>query len=129
MAASAVKALIKPAWVDELFASIDAQDAEAFAGFLTNDATFTFGNAPGVQGSAAIIAAVGDFFASIKALKHELTLVVSQPDVIVCCGTVTYTRHDDAEVTLPFADTFAIQNDKVSNYQIYMDIGPVYASP
>lgn len=116
-----------PVWLDELFATIDSQDAEAFTSFLTPDATFVFGNAPGVQGTDAIVSMVSDFFASIKGLRHTLTRVVSQQDLIMCCGTVTYTRHDDQKVTLPFADVFELDNDKVSSYQIYMDTGPLYA--
>ena len=117
-----------PAWLDGLFASIDSMNAEAFAGFLTQDAEFIFGNAPGARGREAIITAVGGFFSSIKALRHELTEVISRPDVLACWGNVTYTRHDDSQITLPFADVFALNDDKISTYQIYMDVGPLYQS-
>ncbi|NNF15980.1 MAG: nuclear transport factor 2 family protein [Gammaproteobacteria bacterium] len=117
-----------PAWVVDLFTTIDAQDPTAFADFLTTDATFIFGNAPAVHGREAIIAAVSEFFSTIKALRHELMLVIQQGSTLVCNGMVTYTRQDDTDVTLPFSDTFTLHNDKVQVYQIYMDIGPVYGT-
>ena len=33
----------------DLFAAIDANDAAAFVGFLTDDAVFRFGSAPSVE--------------------------------------------------------------------------------
>ncbi len=116
-----------PLWIDDLFNSIDAKDAQGFVEFLTDDATFYFGNAPGVHGSAGIADAVAGFFATIKALNHTLTLTIAKNDVVVCCGDVAYTRHDGSNVTLPFADTFLLHNDKVSEYRIYMDVTPLYA--
>lgn len=124
---SAASASMEPAWLEDLFASIDAKDAQAFADFLTPDAVFLFGNGPEVRGREAIIHAVSDFFASLKGLRHTLGLVVSQPGIIVVCGQTTYTRHDDREVTVPFADTFAMLDDKISHYQIYADVAPLYA--
>ncbi len=125
---SATQTSLELHWLNDLFVSIDAKDAEAFAGFLSDDAVFVFGNAPPVAGRATIIDAVSGFFSSIKALSHTLRQVVSQPGIVVCWGTVTYTRHDGSDLTVPFADTFALENDKISHYQIYMDIGQLYAA-
>lgn len=116
-----------PGWADDLFACIDARDAQGFVDFLTDDATFCFGNAPAATGKPAIAEAVAGFFTTIAALRHQVTLVVPGPDVLVCCGDVTYTRHDGTHVTLPFADTFCLRAGKISDYRIYMDIGPLYA--
>ena len=61
-----------------LFASIDAMDTERFLGFLTRDATFRFGSAEPVQGHAAIATAVGGFFASVAALRHDVRRVIGE---------------------------------------------------
>ncbi|MDX1509550.1 MAG: nuclear transport factor 2 family protein [Woeseiaceae bacterium] len=114
--------------LDDLFAAIDAMDAERFAAFLTDDARFRFGSAPVVEGRDAIRAAVEQFFASIQGLRHHVSKVVESGNTLVCEGEVTYTRHDGTTIDLPFADVFETHADRIADYRIYMDINPLYAS-
>lgn len=116
-----------PAWIRSLFASIDRRDAEAFGTFVTPDAQFRFGNAPAVHGRDAIVAAVGGFFEAIAGLRHDIDLTIRSDDHVVCRGTVTYTRHDGSQVTLPFADVFAVVGEQIADYRIYMDLAPLWA--
>jgi len=111
-----------------LFAAIDANDAEAFVAFLTDDAVFRFGSAPAVSGRAAIKAAVADFFGTIDGCSHNVTNVLSKGSTLVCEGEVTYRRHDGSEITLPFTDVFEYDGHLIAQYKIYMDIGPLYAA-
>jgi limonene-1,2-epoxide hydrolase len=112
--------------LDDLFTAIDAKDTERFLGFLTAEASFRFGSAPSVQGNEAIHSAVDGFFSTIASLSHKLARVVSQDNVVICEGEVTYTRHDATETTLPFINVFEFDGDLISAYKIYMDIGPLY---
>ena len=110
-----------------LFASIDANDAAAFVGYLTDDAVFRFGSAPPVQGRAAIQAAVDGFFGTIAGCSHDVQTVLSSGSTQVCEGEVTYRRQDGSEITLPFTDVFEYEGELVARYKIYMDISPLYA--
>lgn len=114
--------------LDDLFASIDAADTEQFLSFLTKDAVFRFGSAPPVQGHEAIDVAVSGFFASIAACRHELHTVLADNGTLCCEGEVRYTRLDDSQITLPFANLFAFTGEKISHYKIYIDAGPLYAA-
>jgi len=111
----------------KLFASIDAMDTESFLSFISKDGTFRFGSSPPVTGHAAIKAAVENFFASFAGLKHDLQRQVADDKVVVCEGEVTYTRHDGSDVTLPFANSFEIDDGLISSYRVYIDIGPLFA--
>ena len=113
---------------DKLFASIDAMDTESFLGFIREDATFRFGSSPAVKGHAEIRAAVEDFFASFAALRHDLQRLVADDNVVVCEGEVTYTRHDGSSITLPFANIFEVDDGLISQYRVYIDIGPLFAA-
>jgi limonene-1,2-epoxide hydrolase len=113
--------------LNELFARIDAKDTERFLEFLTDSASFRFGSAPSASGREAIRAAVDGFFASIAASKHELSRITEDTGVIICEGTVTYTRHSGSQITLPFANFLELEGDRISNYKIYADAGPLYA--
>jgi len=112
----------------ELFAAIDACDGERFANFLTPGAEFRFGSAPAVVGRDAIREAVEGFFSSIAGLSHTLHYTAADGETLICEGEVTYTRHDDSRVTLPFVDLLRMEDGLFSTYRIYMDIGPLYAS-
>ena len=115
--------------LENLFATIDSMDVDGFVKFLTPDASFRFGSAPAAQGAEAIRAAVGGFFGTIKGLSHEVSRSMAEDGILVCEGSVTYTRADDSEITLPFVDVFEMSGDDlISDYRIYMDIGPLYAA-
>lgn len=110
-----------------MFAAIDSKDAEAFVGFLTEDAVFRFGSAPPVRGRAAILAAVGGFFGTIAGCAHDVQKTLASGPTLVCEGEVTYRRHNGTEIALPFTDIFEYDGELIAHYKIYIDIGPLYA--
>jgi len=91
-----------------LFTAIDAKDTETFVSCITEDGSFRFGSAPAVHGSEAIAEAVDGFFSTIAGLRHQITRTMADDDALFVEGTVTYTRHDGSEVTVPFADVFEL---------------------
>jgi ketosteroid isomerase-like protein len=114
-------------WLRELFAAIDAKDTPGFLGFLAEDATFRFGNQPALRGRAPIGAAVEGFFGSIKASRHQVVTSWRHPDSVICHGWVTYTRADDRQVTLPFANVMLMRGELVGDYLIFVDLAPLFA--
>lgn len=116
-----------PEWLKDLFATIDASDARRFASYLTPDGVFRFANAAPVQGRAAVEAAVAGFFATIRGSRHQLLRIWQAADSCAIQGTVTYTRLDGRELTLPFTDVFVMRGDRIAEYLIYIDITPLYA--
>lgn len=114
-------------WMNRLFAAIDGKDTDAFVGFLTEDAVFAFGNAPPVSGKAAIRELLVGFFASIRALRHEVTDAWTLPEVAIAIGQVTYTRLDGSSLSVPFADVLKMRQGLVTQYLIYVDASRLYA--
>jgi ketosteroid isomerase-like protein len=114
-------------WAQQLFAAIDAMQADTFAAFLTEDARFTFGNAPSVNGRAAIRDAVAAFFGTIKGLRHEITDLWEVGETVICQLAITYTRHDNQVVAIPAANIFRMRDKLIRDYLIYIDLSPVYA--
>ena len=109
-----------------MFAAIDSKDTQAFVGFLTDDAVFRFGSAPAVRGREAILAAVDGFFGTIAGCSHEVQNTLASGSTLACEGEVTYRRHNDTEITLPFIDIFEYDGDLIAQYKIYIDIAPLY---
>ncbi len=113
--------------IESLFNDIDKMDADKFAEYLDDDVSFRFGNAPVVTGKKAVRDAVDAFFKSIKKISHKKLRMWLHPDSVLYQGTVTYTRHDSSEVTLPYLNLFFLNGDKIKEYLIYMDINPLFA--
>ena len=113
--------------VQGLFKTVDRMDSAGFASYFTEDGLFTFGNWPTVKGRSEVVEAVDQFFGSIKALEHRLIDSWSVDGVDIVEVDVAYTRHDDSRVDLTAACIFRLDGDLISDYRIYMDIGPLYA--
>jgi ketosteroid isomerase-like protein len=109
----------------ELLAAIDAQDAEKFASFLTEDAVFRYGSNAPVQGRQAAQDYVAGFFGALDSLQHRLLAEWEIDDSLICEGEVTYTLPGGREVTVPFVNVFGMQGDKIKEYKIYVDPTPL----
>jgi uncharacterized protein (TIGR02246 family) len=118
----------RPLWLADLFAAIDAQDAERFASFIADDGVFLFGNAPPVEGRAAIRDAVAGFFASIRGLTHRVDDVSVDGTLVWSRGLVTYVRHDGSELAVPFCNCFEVQGERIRRYQIFVDASALYVA-
>ncbi len=113
--------------VAAIFADIDAFDPDKFVAHLTPDATFRFANANPVTGRAAVKEAVTGFFSSIAGLTHHILNVYEVGDIAIAQIDVEYRRLDGKSVTVPNADILVFDGDLVRDWQIYIDVTPVYA--
>ena len=113
--------------VKPIFASIDAMIADAFVAHLTEDVTFRFGNAEPIHGEDAVREAVLGFWSTIDGLTHHLIKVIESGDTMVARIDVEYVRKDGKHVTVPNADILEFDGDLVRDWQIYIDLAPVFA--
>lgn len=112
--------------IKELFKAIDSKDTGSFTEFLSDDVYFRFGNMPGIQGKKQVGEVIQGFYDSIKALSHNIDNIREVEDVVVCNGTVNYTRHDSTTLSVPFANIFKMDGKSIREYQIYVDISELY---
>jgi ketosteroid isomerase-like protein len=113
--------------VAAVFAAIDAFDPDKFVAYLTPDARFRFANADPVTGREAIRAAVAGFFSSIDGLTHHIRNVYESGETVIAQIDVEYLRKDGKTVIVPNADILIYDGDLVRDWQIYIDVTPVYA--
>jgi hypothetical protein len=113
--------------VAAIFADIDAFDPAKFVARLTPDAKFRFANADPVTGRAAVSEAVAGFFSSIGGLKHHILKVWEVGDTVIAHIDVEYLRKDGKTVIVPNADILIFEGDLVRDWQIFIDVTPVYA--
>ena len=113
--------------VPAIFADIDAFDPDKFVAHLTEDVVFRFGNAEPAIGRAAVKEAVAGFFSTIDGLRHHILNVYDVGDTSIARIDVEYKRKDGESVTVPNADILEFEGDLVRNWQIYIDVAPVFA--
>jgi ketosteroid isomerase-like protein len=110
-----------------IFADIDAFDPDKFVAHLTPNAKFRFANADPVTGREAVKEAVTGFFSSIDGLTHHILNVYESGETVIAQIDVEYRRKDGKSVTVPNADILVFDGDLVRDWQIYIDVTPVYA--
>jgi ketosteroid isomerase-like protein len=118
--------------VEAMFAATDAPDVEAKLELVTDDVTLRFGNQETMVGKAALQTASEEFNDSVRGISHEITglwRVVGGggEDVVLTELQVRYERLDGRIVTLPCFNEFEVRDGLISDYRIFMDMGPVYA--
>jgi ketosteroid isomerase-like protein len=116
-----------PSWVIQMFAAIDAFDVDTFLGFLSPRCEFRFGNAPTLTGHDAVRQVVSGIFSAIKGIRHQELEAWVDADTTICRGTVTYIRHNDTELTVPFAVIFRLEEGLVRHQQIFIDQSLLFA--
>jgi ketosteroid isomerase-like protein len=109
------------------FADIDSFDPDKFVAHLTPDVRFRFGNADPVTGRADVRAAVAGFFATIDGLTHHIRNSWTVGDTAIVQIDVEYRRKDGTTVLVPNADILTYEGDLIRDWQIYIDVAPVYA--
>lgn len=113
-------------WLEGLFRTIDAKDYEGFVGFLTDDATFKMGNMPPMIGKPTIRQGIEAFFGSIKALSHTGISSWAVDNTVIMKGTVTYTRHNDTQLSVGFCNIFEMDGERIRNYAVFIDSSELY---
>jgi ketosteroid isomerase-like protein len=113
--------------VARIFADIDAFDPDKFVTHLTPEARFRFANADPVTGRAAVKEAIAGFFTTIDGLTHHVRNVWEFGDTVIVQIDVEYRRKDGKTVTVPNADVLIYDGDLVRDWQIYIDVAPVFA--
>jgi hypothetical protein len=69
---------------------------------------------------------VGGFFGSVKGIHHELSASWEEEDMIICHGTVTYTRHDSTMLSVPFANILVVDGDLINKYLVFVDVSELF---
>jgi ketosteroid isomerase-like protein len=112
--------------LSDMFAAIDAKDADRFATYLAPHCTFRFANQPAVHGAGAIRDYVGDFLASLDSIRHVIENQWEVPGALLCHGRVSYTRRDGSILEVPFANVLSTGPAGITEYRIFVDAAALY---
>ena len=113
--------------VAPILADIDGMDAGKFISHLTPDVRFRFANMDPAIGHAAVKEGVEGFWTTIDGLTHHILKVHEVGDTVIVQIDVEYRRKDGKSVTVPNCDVLVFDGDLVRDWQIYIDLAPVFA--
>src|SRR3954468_16979908 len=113
--------------VKEIFADIDSMNPDRFVENLTEDVVFRFGNGDPVVGRPAVREAVAGFYTTIAGMTHHLLKTYDVDDTTITQLDVEYERLDGKSVVTPNVAVLVFDGDRVKNWQIYIDLAPVFA--
>ncbi|WP_430817424.1 nuclear transport factor 2 family protein [Carboxylicivirga sp. RSCT41] len=107
--------------IDALSEALDAKLLDRVLSFLTEDCLFVAGNGEVVKGKANIRKVFEGFFPAVRSTAHNVSDIFESGNSLVHRGTVTYTRLDGSQLTVPFCDIFKMEGTLINEYYIYID--------
>lgn len=113
-------------FVKDMYGIVDAMSGAKLAELMTEGSVFRFANIPAVQGKEAVIGFLDNFFQSIKGIKHSEIEDWKTDNTRFATGNVTYTRHDDSELSVPFSVILKMQGDLINEYLVFVDTSELY---
>jgi ketosteroid isomerase-like protein len=114
---------------EQLFNDIDSMEPERFTAHLAQDVTMRFGNAEPIHGREAVRDAWAAFCRDLKGVKHDLEEQWTTDNATIVEATVTYTRRDDSEISVPVVTIYRERGGEINDYRIYIDLAPLFAEP
>jgi len=112
--------------LEKILKTVDSRDAAGFANYFSDNGKFRFANSPVVTGKQAIQQFVADFFAAVAALDHQIDEQWPIEEGQACHGLVTYTRHDQSTLSVPFALVVKFDKAGISEYLIFADTAKLF---
>ena len=100
-------------------------DITAFFDYFSDDCAFRMGNNAPVIGKSAIQSWVAQYLTSVASMRHEIIEQWSEGTVAALRVEVTYTLQNGESFTLPAVTRTRVDNNKVTEYLIFMDPSPV----
>lgn len=113
-------------FVADLYVAVDNMDTGKLVRAMTGDGIFRFANMPEVVGKENITAFLDGFFQSIKGLHHTELESWNDGNVRIVTGNVTYTRHDDSTLKVPFSVILKMKEDLINEWLIFSDNSQLY---
>jgi ketosteroid isomerase-like protein len=113
-----------------LFLALDRADIQTVSSYLHTDVVVILSNQEPIHGAAAFGALYQQVAGTLAGLRHEIHDVwgaTDDPGVWIARMTVHYTRVDGKTVSLPCCNVFRFAGALVAEYQVFIDMTPVFA--
>lgn len=115
-------------WYLTYLEALDAKDPERYGSFLADDCVLRMNNGEPVDGKAAVIGGLSQYWATFGSLEHDLLNIYGTDSAFMLEALNHYTRLDGKPVTLrAVALTDRDQTGQVNSVRLYTDTEPLFA--
>ncbi len=115
------------AWYLSYLTALDAKDVAGYGAFLAENCVMRFNNASAVEGKAAVLDGLGQYWQTFGTLEHDLLNIYGTDAAFALEALNHYTRLDGGPVTLravAFTDRDA--QGLVTSFRLYTDTAPLF---
>ena len=120
--------LIDEQWGRQFFTMVDRKNADEYSTHFTDDGQVIFGNQPPISGREAVRQGMGQFYAGLNSMHHEIAnLWVPAPNIIVNEAVAHYEQKNGKKVSFPVVTVIHVAEgtELVRKVQFYMDMTPL----
>lgn len=110
------------------FTFVDSMNTEGFVDCFSNDGVFQFANLKPLESKEEIFTFVKNFLGSLKEIKHTQVSIMESGDEAIARGVVHYYLSHSKIVKLDFCNYVKFKEDKISRWQVYIDVAPLYST-
>lgn len=103
-------------------------DIAAFFDFFAEDCIFRMGNNPPIVGRENIANWVAEYLGSVAGMQHHVIEEWHSGNVAALRVDVTYTMRSGDKITLPAVTRTTVDNEKVTEYFIFIDASPIQSA-
>lgn len=115
-------------WYLAYLEAVDNQNVEAYSSFLAEDCIMQSNNSPPVQGKAAIIPFLTDYWTTFASLEHDLLNIYGSDSCFILEALNHYQRNDGQAVTLrAVACTDRNKTGLVTSVRFYTDTTELFS--
>lgn len=115
-------------WYLAYLQAIDTKNVEVYGTFLAEDCVMQSNNNPSVQGKAAILQGLSDYWTTFDSLTHDLLNLYGTDSSFVLEALNHYKRNDGKVITVPaVAITDRNVTGLVTSIRLYTDTTPLFA--
>jgi ketosteroid isomerase-like protein len=116
-------------WYLAYLQAVDTKNVEVYGTFLTDDCVMRSNNDPPVEGKAAILQGLSDYWTTFASLTHDLLNIYGSDSSFVLEALNHYRRNDGKVVTVPaVAITDRNEAGLVTFIRVYTDTTPLFAA-
>ncbi|KIK51416.1 hypothetical protein GYMLUDRAFT_50575 [Collybiopsis luxurians FD-317 M1] len=84
----------------DMLKACDRLDADGVASYFSQDAYFSFGELPVLDGKSKIAESMRVMFSNYSKVNHSIHEVISAPDHVVALATVYYTMKNGVDIAV-----------------------------
>lgn len=115
-------------WYLHYLKVLDSKDIEAYSAFLAENCVMQSNNNSLIEGKAAIVQFLSDYWKTFISLEHDLLNIYGNDSAFVLEALNHYKRNDEKPVILrAVAFTDRDESGLVTSVRFYTDVAPLFA--